>query len=332
MKRVLLIVRRTLLVAVALLVAAIVLPPLWYAGRSEPVSDLPPAGRRVQVSPGLSVNLIEAGSGPPVLLVHGHPGCAYDWAPTMTALVARGHRVFAYDRIGYGYSDGRSPGSILVETNATELLRLMGQLALPDLTLVGTSYGGATAIVAAKRDASHIARLVLVGSVGPGIEERGTIPEPLVDFLVGPVLSWVWSVPPANRRFGEGFAGAAFHPDPVPDWYMTQTTANFARPHTKQTFRSEGRDLGGVADLDPSPIELPVLVVQGQDDLLVPPVVGENLHALAPNSELRRVPGAGHMLQITHATLLADAISAFAGGSHGPLTGGSHGAPLARAW
>jgi pimeloyl-ACP methyl ester carboxylesterase len=265
------------------------------------------------VSPGLGVNLIEAGAGPPVVLVHGHPGCAYDWEPFMRELAQRGFRALAYDRVGYGRSDGRVPGRVTVETNAGELLALIAALDLRDVTLVGASYGGATAILAAKRDPSRLARLVLVGSVGPGIEQRGGPPAPVVDFLVGPVLSWTGRVPPVSRRLRAAFLRAAFAPDPVPGWYESLVEANFARPHTRKAFASEGRDLGGEADLDPSPISLPILVVQGDADRLVPPAVAEAIHRRAPHAELRRVPRAGHAIPITHAAWLAEAVVEFAG-------------------
>ena len=88
--------------------------------------------------------------------------------------------------------------------------------------------------------------------------------------------------------------------------------ANFARPHTLRTWRSEGRDLGGVADLDPNPLALPILIVQGDGDRLVPPVIAQNLRARAPHAELVSVPGAGHGLPVSHAVLLADAVAEFA--------------------
>ena len=138
-------------------------------------------------------------------------------------------------------------------------------------------------------------------------------PEPVVDFLAGPVLSWVGRVPPVGARVRRAFVGAAFDPDPTPDWYLSLAEANFARPTTRRTFASEGRDLGGSADLDPSAVSLPILVVQGDADRLVPPAVAEEIHRRAPHAELRRVPRAGHAIPITHAAWLADAVAAFAG-------------------
>jgi non-heme chloroperoxidase len=309
--------RSLLLLLLALGFALVVGPPLFYRflAPPPPPPELPPPGHRIEVSPGRSVNVIEKGVGPAVLLVHGHPGCAYDWLPLMDELAERGVRAIAYDRLGYGYSDGRPPGRVTVEMNARELVSLIAALDLHDAILVGSSYGGGTSIVAMKRDPSRVAGLVLVASIGPGIADRETMPSApdwLAEFIAGPVFTWISSVPPLSRRLGDWLAGKAFHPDPVPDWYRLQAAANFGRPHTRDAFRSEGRDLGGQADLDPRPLDLPVLILHGTDDQLAPRFVADANHKRARHSELRLIQRGGHMLPITHAPLVADAIYEFA--------------------
>jgi non-heme chloroperoxidase len=309
--------RKAFLGLTLLLVAALALPPLWYAVFPPPAPpQLPPQGRRVEVSPGVGVNVIEQGHGPPVLLVHGHPGCAYDWALVIRALDPLGFRAIAYGRVGYGRSDARRDDRYTVDANADELLALLTALDLHDVTLVGFSYGGGVAIVAAKKDASRIGRLVLVGSVGPGIENRDQPPALVMEFMAGPGLAWISRVPPLEARFLRSFGALAFAPGPVHEGYAEVATANFAASHTLDTFRSEGRDLGGAADLDPGPIERPILIVQGDSDRLVPPFVAETLSARARNAELWLVPDGSHMLPVTHAGPLAQRIAAFA--SRGP--------------
>jgi non-heme chloroperoxidase len=315
--------RRSLVIlgnALLALAALVILPPLWYVLFPDPAPELPPAGRSLAVSPDLSVNVLEKGVGSPVVLVHGHPACAYDWKLVMSELVQRGHRVFAYDRVGYGRSDRREPGHVSVETNAEELLGLLAALELEEVTLAGWSYGGGVSLVAAKLDASRIARIALVGSVGPGIGERDDVPEIpsfLAEFMAGPVFLWVASIPPLAKRLGGALQEAAFHPDPVPDpvpdWYRVQSAANFARRNTRDAMRSEGRDLNGEANLDPTDIELPLLILHGAEDQLSPYSVAVELHALAPNSQLRPISQAGHMLPVTHPELLATAIHDFSG-------------------
>jgi 2-hydroxymuconate-semialdehyde hydrolase len=306
--------RRVLLALLLLFVAATGLPPLWYRAFPPPAPELPPPGRLVEVEPGVHVNVIEEGSGPPVVLVHGHPATAYDWEPLMHELAARGRRAIAYDRVGYGRSDGRANGAYTVAANADELLGLLKALALEHVELVGWSYGGGTAIAAARKDPRRIDRLVLIGSVGPGIEARDAPPAVVEAFMRGPGLSWLASVPPVGRRFQAMMAGVAFSPEAVTPGYVDLLAANFAAPHTLETYRSEGGDLDGTADIDPAPLTLPVLVIHGGDDHLVPVAVGRALAEHAPNARLWVIPQAGHMLPLTRPSQLADKIVAFGEG------------------
>jgi len=155
-------VKRFALIFVSLLAALIVLPPLWYwVFPADPPPELPPPGRRVELPGGVGLNVLEAGSGSPVVMVHGLPGSAYDWRELSPELANRGLRAIAYDRVGYGRSDPRSDGTYTPEGNASELLGLLAALDLRDVTLVGWSYGGVTSILAVLRDSSRIGRLVL---------------------------------------------------------------------------------------------------------------------------------------------------------------------------
>jgi pimeloyl-ACP methyl ester carboxylesterase len=304
--------KRVLALVIVLAAAALVLPPLWFAIFPQPKPDLPAPGRRVQVSPAVRVNTIERGEGPTVVLVHGHPGCAYDWSELMAELARRGFHALAYDRVGYGHSDGRNNGDFTVDANAEELLALLDTENLHDAVVVGWSYGGATAIVAARKDPSRISRLVLVGSVGPGIEKQPGPPAFVIEYVMRPSLAWVSRVPPLGKSLRASLVADAFHPDPIADGFLAQLDANFARPHTAYTFRNEGRDLDGRANLDPSRISVPLLIIHGDEDQLVGAAVAEELHRRAPGSELWMIENAGHMLPITHASAIADRIVAFA--------------------
>jgi 2-hydroxymuconate-semialdehyde hydrolase len=289
------------------LVALVALPPLFYALFSEALPELPPPGRRIPVADGVSVNTVERGSGPPVVLAHGLPGTAYDWAPLTEALAERGLRVLAYDRVGFGHSDPRPDDDFTIEANARELLGLLESEDLRDATIAGWSYGGGTAIRAALRDPSRIGRLVLVGSSGP--DE----PEPPAIFALlfsAPVMAWLRSVPPVSRGLQRAMSIQAFSEQPQPDWWLPQLRANLAAPHTSRTMREEGARFT-TDGLDPAPIERPILVIHGDDDRLVPLAVAEGLHRSAQNSELLVIEGGSHMLPITHSDLLADRIAAF---------------------
>jgi len=301
---------RFVLLSLAVIASLLVAAPLYYALDPEPIPALPPAGRAIPVASGTSVNAIEAGpaGGRPVLLVHGLPGSGYDWKLLSADLAARGSRVIAYDRVGYGRSDPRGDDDFSFAANARELLALLEAENLHDATVVGWSYGGGTAIEAAKRDPSRIGRLVLVGSAGPVELEAPPLPIRLI--RSGPILRWIGMVPPLRRAIQKASSDRAFSDQPAPDWWLPQVAANFADPDTAQTWVQEGAQLA-FEELDPSSIDLPILVVHGDDDWLVPLEVAETIDRLAPDSELRVVAGGSHMLPITHAELLGGWIEEF---------------------
>ncbi len=89
--------RRRLLGLALLLVALVALPPLYFKAFPEEIPTLPPPGRRIEVADGVFVNAVESGRGPTVVLVHGLPGTAYDWAPLTEALAERRLRVIDAD-------------------------------------------------------------------------------------------------------------------------------------------------------------------------------------------------------------------------------------------
>ncbi len=302
--------RRLGLALLLVVLAAVALPPLWFRLFREPAPELPPAGRRVVLASGVAVNVVEQGAGPAVVLVHGLPGSAYDWRLTSPALAQRGRRAIAYDRVGYGWSDARPDDAFTLESNAAELLALLDALELDGVTLVGHSYGGGTAILAAQRDPSRMARVVLIGSAGPGLEKMQPPPALARIVFSAPVLAWLHAVPPLARGTQAAVSRQAFSDGPEPAWWRPSLAANFARPHTATSWRSEGAGMASAPLPDPTGLALPVLVIHGDADRLVPVEVGRELARRAPNGRLVLVPGGSHMLQVTHAELLADEITA----------------------
>jgi pimeloyl-ACP methyl ester carboxylesterase len=242
------------------------------------------------------------------VLVHGHPGSAYDWRVLVPALAARGFRAIAYDRVGYGRSDARRDGEYTFAANARELALLLAALDLRDAIVVGWSYGGGTSIVAAQQDPSRIARLVLVGSVGPGLPMGASAVQAVL--FSGPVLAWVAAVPPVSAAVQAAMSAGAFSGQPQPDWWRPSLAANLGGGDTRRTMREEGAAYERQAVPDPTGLVLPVLVIHGEDDRLVPVAVGHELARRAPNARLVLVPGGSHMLPVTHAELLAAEIAA----------------------
>jgi pimeloyl-ACP methyl ester carboxylesterase len=307
--------RRIFLGLLVGLVAIVAVPPVlaWFLGwgRSDP-HQLAPHGRSVPIGDGLELNVVDIGSGSPVVLVHGLPSCATDWATLSQKLAALGHRVIAYDRVGFGYSSRApaTPDRYTYASNARDLGKLLDALGIERATLVGWSYGGAVVQTFAAEAPQRVERLVLVAAVGPAQPEKGddALGVILSSSAGGAILNWVASVPPLSRRITHDSLVQAFaREDAIPPGWLEYTRAMLALPGTLQSFVWEAQR-GHAAELHPEAVNVPTIVVQGTDDYLVPRFVGEDLHRRLPHSTLVMVAHGSHMLPVTHADLLAQTI------------------------
>jgi pimeloyl-ACP methyl ester carboxylesterase len=298
-----------LLVGTALLLAAIVLLPVWYRIVPAERFELPPPGRRVTLGGGVAVNLLERGSGPPVVLVHGLPGTAYHFERMLGALAERGRRALAYDRVGYGRSDPRPDDDFTVDANARELLALLEAEGLRDATVVGWSFGGKTAMTAALHDPSRIGCLVLLASAGRWDDPPP--PNPVIGaFFSAPVMEWAASVPPLYRGMQAGMGEVFFSGAPVPAWFTPLSRASFDLAETRRSWREESLRFRFDGP-DPSGIERPILILHGDADRITPPSIAEGIHAAAPRSELQVLAGGSHAFPVTHTDWTAERIAAF---------------------
>lgn len=105
---------------------------------------------------------IEKGSGPDVLLIHGTPGSIEDMQPLMD-LLAKDHRVVAYDRPGHGYSTANDiPRN--VEHNTQTAFDMLEAFKMDSATVVGHSYGGIVAMDMAIKGSDRVEDIVIIGS------------------------------------------------------------------------------------------------------------------------------------------------------------------------
>jgi pimeloyl-ACP methyl ester carboxylesterase len=314
--------KKALVVLLLLVVTLVVIPPVLspLLGWGPQASEIPPAGKIVEIKGGHWINVIESGSGPAIVLVHGLPGSAYDWRPLPARLAESPYRIVRYDRVGYGHSDRRGEGEeFSLETNATELLELLDALDIQRAVLVGWSYGGGVVQVAALRAPHRVSGVVLVAAIGPAFEFRRQ--SALQRFLRSePVMRWGMAAGlPGRASVRQGSVEAFSSEEAIPEWWVEQVFALMAIPGTIHSWRAEGRrvDLDGPEALRPEDLRVPVLVIQGTDDRLVPVSVAEDLHGRVVGAELLMVQGGSHMLPITHPDALADRILDFVGRESG---------------
>jgi pimeloyl-ACP methyl ester carboxylesterase len=150
-----------ILAASAVSLAAAVLYNTYRARKVE--RDHPPAGQFVTVD-GIRIHYLEAGEGPPVVLIHGNVVTAEDyvWSGVFDR-VARNHRVISIDRPGFGYSD-RPHGSMWTAAEQAELLQeALLHLGIKRPIVVGHSWGTLVALELALSDA--VSGLVLLEQI-----------------------------------------------------------------------------------------------------------------------------------------------------------------------
>lgn len=105
--------------------------------------------RRIQTQ-GITLNVAQAGQGPPVLLCHGWPESWYSWRHQLPALAAAGYRAIAPDMRGYGHSDApEAIDAYSVFHLVGDLVALQDALELRDATIVGHDWGALVAWQAA---------------------------------------------------------------------------------------------------------------------------------------------------------------------------------------
>lgn len=299
MKRVL---RGLLIFAGVVLVLLLVVPyliPVPPLEGVQPATALAgPDSRFIEVN-GLQVHYKKEGQGRPALiLLHGFLSSEFSWREVRSPL-ADGRTVVAFDRPAFGLTerplewDGENPYSPPAQVNL--LVGLMDTLGLERAILVGNSAGGTIATLTTLEHPERVQALILVD---PAIYTGGGAP------------SWIrplFRLPQASRlgplfvrsvqRLGNSFAGMAWH-DPslitleIQEGYRRPLQVeNWDRALWEMTAASQSANLANrLGELD-----LPILVITGDDDRIVPTEDSIRLASELPDAELVVIPQCGHV-------------------------------------
>jgi len=262
--------------------------------------------RHVQLGP-YRIRYFTGGSGEPLVLVHGLGGRALDFAPMMPAL-ARNHRVFAPDLLGYAASD--RPGVDYSVTLQTGILRqFLDSEGLKRVDLAGWSMGGWISLDFAAQSPERVRRLVLLDSAGmkftPTFDLRLLSPHTMgemeaLEKLLTPHP--VWAPEFVLRDFLRVLQDE--------DWVIQRTVANMI---TGREFMD-----GKLAS-----VTMPVLIVWGKQDVLTPLAVAEAMRREMPQSVLVVLDGCGHIAPIECHDRVLQEMRQFLG-ANPPLPAGRH--------
>jgi pimeloyl-ACP methyl ester carboxylesterase len=272
---------------------------------------------QIPVSDGGSIHAVEAGSGPPIVLVHGVTLSVVTWARQLAGL-AGDHRVIAIDQRGHGPSAAGTDGYKL-DRLAEDVVEVLYELDVEGAVLVGHSLGGMVAMTAAinspDRLAEHVAGLVLVATsshplanvpVPPTVVDRfGAFNERL---LVRAGQRGRPVIPGDSRLTWSMRLAYGSRPDPAAielgRTMMTAMSPASLGPLTRAIGSFKLRDRLGSVDL-------PTLVVVGSRDLLTPPRHARAIADGILGASLVVLPGTGHMVMLERADELNSLISQF---------------------
>lgn len=244
-----------------------------------------------------------AGSGRPVVLVHGWPLSGESWREQVGPLSAAGHRVIAYDRRGFGRSDKPSKGYDY-DTLADDLDGVLSELDLTDVTLVGFSMGGGeVARYVARHGQERLRSVVFAAAVPPYLLETDDNPDgPLTEEAAGEMEQ---GLKDDRTTFFDGFTRDFFSVDGELKVSEQQRQEAIVLCHqSDQTAALACMEAFGTTDFreDLDRITVPTLVIHGDGDATVPfEGSGRRTHEAIPGSELVVVEGAPHGFNVSHA-------------------------------
>ncbi|HUN78596.1 MAG TPA: alpha/beta fold hydrolase [Solirubrobacteraceae bacterium] len=257
-----------------------------------------------------------AGSGPPVVLIHGMLNSSSHWREVALNL-AREHTVIAPDLIGHG--DSAAPrGDYSLGAHAASIRDLLAALGIDRASIVGHSLGGGVAMQFFYQFPQRTARLALVSSGGLGHDVSPVLRSAALPGMSG-LLSLViqrrltGALRDTGQRLGRRGVGLGIH---------LQALARALRPLENADARHAFlQTLRAVIDIHGQRVSatdrlyllesMPTLIVWGERDNTIPPLHGRRAQQAAPGSQLRTLPGVAHFPHLEDPDALAQALREF---------------------
>jgi 4,5:9,10-diseco-3-hydroxy-5,9,17-trioxoandrosta-1(10),2-diene-4-oate hydrolase len=245
---------------------------------------------------GVKVHYQRAGTGRPLLLLHGLIGSARNWRQNIRFL-SRHSSVYAVDLFNMGESE-RVPGlDAGLEATADRLAACMDALGLAEADIAGHSHGGAVAMMLAARHPDRVRRLILFAPANPFCN----LGHQLVRFYQTRFGIWLARQIPVLPRMLKATALSHMYGDPsrVTAGSLEGYTEGLHIPgtmdHILQIVERWFVDMGLLRSVLPGLTAKPTLLIWGDRDRAVGLPSGRELQRTLPKSSLLVIPGAGHI-------------------------------------
>jgi pimeloyl-ACP methyl ester carboxylesterase len=250
---------------------------------------------------GARMRYLRAGSGPALILLHGLLGYSFSWRFTMPALAPYA-TVYAPDMLGAGFSD-RAPGiDYSMRATAERVLQFIEKLGISSFDLLGTSHGGAVALMAAAQSLGpaarlHVRRLIMIAPVNP-YSAHGRRLAPFFGSNLGAALfrlsvaRMTFLFRYAHRRL---YADRGNIPAGALDGYMSPLAIPGLFEHALSIVRTWTRDLLELQATLPKLVQVPTLLMWGSKDPAVYASSAAPLSKHFSNSRTVVFDGIGHL-------------------------------------
>jgi pimeloyl-ACP methyl ester carboxylesterase len=269
----------------------------------RPLPEVPGVEHRFVDAGGLRVHVAEAGSGDPLVMLHGWPQHWLSWRKLIPAFASR-YRVICPDLRGHGWTEA-PPTGYEKEQLATDLLALLDALELERVRMVGHDWGGFAALLACLRAPERFERFACLSIVTPWLRPSFS-PRALAATLYQPLISLpllgrfvVRRTPFVRLVLEVGSGRSKPWNDDVRDSYVAQWREPERAAATVQVYRSFlTRELRPILArrYGDSRLTVPTLLLHGSKD---PVVTADRLGEWREHSDDMRVeeiPAAAHFL------------------------------------
>lgn len=272
-----------------------------------------PQPQEISVSvEGHRMRCLKAGKGPALVLLQGLLASADAWRPCLPRL-AENFSVYAVDCLGIGKSERVSGLDASLSAQADRMAKFLVGAGIGCADIVGTSHGGAVAMMLAARHPETVRSLVLHAPANP----FSNLSDSIVRFYLTPVGRWfAYRVPHLPSRVQE-LALSHMYGNGIPvrhealENYMSSLRVPGTVQHVLRildNWFSDMRELGSVLE---KLRDIPILLVWGTQDRAVSLESGRQLEKVLPHAEMVVLPGVGHLPHDEAPALFADTINAF---------------------
>jgi pimeloyl-ACP methyl ester carboxylesterase len=273
---------------------------------TRPFPELPGVEHRYADAGGVRLHYAEAGSGEPVVCVHGWPQNWWEWRGLIPGLAEAGYRVICPDLRGFGWSDAPRRG-YEKEQFAADIAALVDGLGLRDVRLIAHDWGGVAGFILCVRRPDLVRQYLALntGHVWPRVEGR-RVPD-LRRFW----YQWLISTPvvgrvfvrslarlPASRAYRISGSRSAWSDEDV-RVFLGQFAERPRAQATVQTYRTfVTRELaamvrGRYRDLR---LTVPTLWLHGTDDPVIRPFMLQGTEPYADDLTIEMIDGVGHFI------------------------------------